>query len=94
MCQSLFFNKVVGLRPQVFSSEFCEISKDIFFTEHVWTTAPKRSHKKMFCILSLYILKCIIVRVKYSLTPKKLLQKVCQLILVYIKLGLVYIITY
>ena len=43
LCQSLFFNKVVGLRPetlaQVFSCEFCEISKNIFFTEHLWTTA-------------------------------------------------------
>ena len=27
LCQSLFLNK------------FCEISKNIFFTEHVWTTA-------------------------------------------------------
>ena len=24
---------------QVFSSEFCEISENTFFTEHVWTTA-------------------------------------------------------
>ena len=24
---------------QVFSCEFCEISKNTFFTEHVWTTA-------------------------------------------------------
>ena len=41
LCQSLFFNKVVGLRPdtllkketlaQVFSCEFCEISKNTFF---------------------------------------------------------------
>ena len=40
MCQSLFFNKVAGLRPatllkkealaQVFSCEFCEISKNTF----------------------------------------------------------------
>ena len=37
-----------GLRPatlfkkalaQVFSCEFCEISKNTFFTEHLWTTA-------------------------------------------------------
>ena len=33
LCQSLFFNKVVGLTPlaQVFPCEFCEISKNIFF---------------------------------------------------------------
>ena len=24
---------------QVFSCEFCEISKNIFFTEHLWTSA-------------------------------------------------------
>ena len=24
---------------QMFSCEFCEISKNIFFTEHLWTTA-------------------------------------------------------
>ena len=47
-CQSLFFNKVVGLRPeacnfikkealaQVFSCEFCEISKNTFIIEHLW----------------------------------------------------------
>ena len=31
-CQSLFFNKVAGVRPlaQVFSCEFCEISKNTF----------------------------------------------------------------
>ena len=41
LCQSLLFNKIAGLRPttllkketlgQVFSSEFCEISKNTFF---------------------------------------------------------------
>ena len=51
LCQSLFFNKVAGLRPQacnfikketlaqVFSCECCEISKNTFlpfFTEHLW----------------------------------------------------------
>ena len=45
---SLFFNKVAGLRPAtllkkrlgtVFSSEFCEISKNTLFTEHLWTAA-------------------------------------------------------
>ena len=51
LCQGLFFNKVAGLMPkacnfikketlaQVFSCEFCEISKNTFFTEHLWTTA-------------------------------------------------------
>ena len=29
LCQTLFFNKV----------EFCEVFKNTFFTEHLWTTA-------------------------------------------------------
>ena len=48
LCQSLFFNKVAGLKPakllkkrlaQVFSCEFCEISKNTFSLEQLWTTA-------------------------------------------------------
>ena len=45
LCQRLFFNKVavhfIKKEPlvQVFSCEFCEISKNTFFTEHLWTTA-------------------------------------------------------
>ena len=55
LCQSLFFNKVAGSRPatfikketlaQVFSCEFCEISKNTFFTEHLWTTASVSSYE-------------------------------------------------
>ena len=45
--QSLFFNKVASAcnfikketLAQVFYCEFCEISKNNFFTEHLWTTA-------------------------------------------------------
>ena len=36
LCQSLFFNKVAGLKKSltvVFSCEFCEIFKSIFFAE-------------------------------------------------------------
>ena len=43
------FDKVPGLRPatllkketlaQVFSCEYCEISKNTFFTEHLWMAA-------------------------------------------------------
>ena len=45
-----FFNKVAGLAcnfikkktlTQVFSCEFCEISKNIYFTEHLRTTASE-----------------------------------------------------
>ena len=43
----LFFNKVADLRlatvlkktlAQVFSCDFCEISNNTFFTEHLWIT--------------------------------------------------------
>ena len=49
--QCLFFNKVAGVADvtcnfikkeilaQVFSFEFCEISKNTFFTENIWATA-------------------------------------------------------
>ena len=46
--QSLLFNKVVGRArnfikrktlAQVFSCEFCQIFKNTFFTEQLWTTA-------------------------------------------------------
>ena len=49
-----FFNKVAGLRPktlpQVFSWEFCEISKNKFFTEHLWTTVLSdcSRHRQMY----------------------------------------------
>ena len=47
LCQSYFINKVAGLSEacnfikketlaQVFSCEFCEISKNTFFIEHLW----------------------------------------------------------
>ena len=43
LCQSIFFNKKVFIKKenlaQVFSCEFCEISKNTFFEEHLWTTA-------------------------------------------------------
>ena len=49
LCQSVFFNKVVGLRPatllkketlaQAFSCQFNKISRITFFTEHLWGTA-------------------------------------------------------
>ena len=39
LCQDLFFNKVSCLRPQVFSCEFCEFSKNIFFHRTPLVTA-------------------------------------------------------
>ena len=60
-CQSLFFNKIAGLRPevcnfikqetlaQVFFCEFCEIFKNTYFTEHLWVTT---SHQRRWRILN------------------------------------------
>ena len=51
LCQSLFFNKIIGLMPQVcnfiqketmaqvFSCKFCEISKNTFFTKQLQENA-------------------------------------------------------
>ena len=53
LCQSLFFNKAAGgvcnfikkeALAQEFSCEFCEISKNNFFTEQVWATAFSPIH--------------------------------------------------
>ena len=45
-CRGLFFNKVVEKEfakketlAHVFSCEFCEISKNTFFAEHLWAAA-------------------------------------------------------
>ena len=45
--------KFIEALEQVFSSEFWEISKDTFFTEHLWTTTTtisgsSRSYLQMF----------------------------------------------
>ena len=58
LCQSLFFNKVAVLRAvtitkkqtlrQMFSCEFCVISKSKFFTEHLWATASVWSKWSLF----------------------------------------------
>ena len=43
LCQSLFLNKVALL----FSCEFCEISKNTFFTEHLWATTYMTNTKRL-----------------------------------------------
>ena len=53
LCQSLFFNKVAGLRPTTllkkrlwhscFPVNFVKFLRTSFFTEHIWTTASKPS---------------------------------------------------
>ena len=60
LCQSLFFNKVTDpafsfikkeTLIQVFSFEFCEISKNTFFTEHLWAAASC-SRPEFICLLN------------------------------------------
>ena len=59
LCQSLFFNKVVGLRltynfikketlAQVFSCEFCEISKNTFSHRTPPVAASEYSQENMY----------------------------------------------
>ena len=57
-CVSLFFKKVAGVKfnkketlAQVFSCEFCEISKNTHFKEHLYTTASK---KMKYCFMKYY----------------------------------------
>ena len=54
MCQSLFFSKVACLAcniikketlAKVFSCEFCDISKNTFFTDHLRKTASDSMFK-------------------------------------------------
>ena len=58
MCQSLFFNKVAGLRlatllknrawHRCFPMNFVKF-KNPFFTEHLWTTASIRARPWYYC---------------------------------------------
>ena len=51
LCQSLFSNNVSSQSlALVFSCEFCEISKNTFFTEHLQTTASEHSIYQIFQI--------------------------------------------
>ena len=64
LCQSLFFNKVAGLKPatllkkrlwhKCFPVNF--VNKKPFFTEHLWTTA---SEPLSFSIVSLHPTCCL-----------------------------------
>ena len=51
MCQGLFIKRDCNFikkdtLTQVFSCEFCEISKNAFSTEHLWTTASELTLEK------------------------------------------------
>ena len=45
---------------QVFSCEFCEISKNIFFTEHLWATASdgNQSNELLFKAIDVFVYDC------------------------------------
>ena len=56
LCQSLFFTKETLV--QVCSCEFCEISKNTFFTEHLLTTASKtRKYQKIKNFKKIFLMK-------------------------------------
>ena len=60
LCLILFFNKVAG--QQVFSCEFCEISQNTFFTEHLWATASEHSKRiKAFNLKLLYFVYFVVL---------------------------------
>ena len=43
---------------QVYSCEFCEIFKNTFFTERLWTTDFKLGHNNVECLLCLSYYFC------------------------------------
>ena len=65
LCQCLFFNKVAvevacnftkkETLVQVFSCEFCKISKNTFFTEHWWLLQYMRIHDLIFRSIRQYV---------------------------------------
>ena len=50
-CARAFFLNFINKETlaQVFSLEFYEISKNAFFTEHLWTTASEQLQKVTLC---------------------------------------------
>ena len=66
LCQRLFLNKVAGLRPracnfiekkslaQVFSCEFCEISKNTFFHRTPLVTASERCRSFSYFLFQVF----------------------------------------
>ena len=79
----VIFRRTSCLRPatlakketlaQVFSCEFCEISNNTFFIEHLWTTAPGFATVVAFSVwfllqISLYL---IVIGPGYDSEPKK-----------------------
>ena len=71
LCQSLFLSKVTRRQAcnfikketmvQMFCYEFCKISKNAFFTEHLWTAASVTLHSFPFALIThkIYWPQCI-----------------------------------
>ena len=63
LCQSLFFNKVAGLRQrylaQVFSCEFCEIYKNAYFSYRTRLVAASSRFFREIIWIKFQITKCI-----------------------------------
>ena len=58
---------------QVLSCEFCEIFKNAFFAEHLWTTASEKTASIFSCLIQ----RCIRDTVKYlwrSIICKKIVN--------------------
>ena len=80
LCQSLFFNKVEGLRTatllkktlaEVFSYEFCEILKNTCFTEHLrWLLLIFFTHWFLLEYLGFSRLHCLCLGSKYPKVSK------------------------
>ena len=87
MCQSLFLNKIAGLRPkacsfikeetlaQVFSGEICEISKNIFFHRTPLVAASLLGHRVVLWNFYEYILRIFKNRLNEALY---LLEQISQ----------------
>ena len=84
LCQSVFFNKRETL-AQVFSCEFCEISKNIFFREHHRATTSvlrtlSDNHETRNFYNIIYFLKCRLVlftSLKWTIFAATLLDEFC-----------------
>ena len=64
---------------EVFSCEFCEISMNTFFTEHLWTTATALWHKVLHIKCTSYTSKknessC------FQMLLRKVIKRICNLL--------------
>ena len=55
---SLFFTKMLACG--LFSCKYCEIFKNIYFEEHLWTTASTSPRKRQVCSWKKWICCCLV----------------------------------